>query len=368
MSLQTSIQRGLQLKQASANQASARFDFESEGGLATFFRQATPGTTYWRGYLPMKHLPGNVAGIESDSVEWKDEEARTIRMPQLVGDTAIWQFLGDEGRGRIVFQMQRQGTKTLMEVDDNYLRFAPPLYGKFGAWTKTHKEAVENGTGYSVEMHRAQAPLVDGVIVATEQLANEYEGWNDNVYHCPNSVDPDDGWDIERTESENLRIGYYGSTSHVRDFPLVKKALKWAARQPGVEIILIGFNPPGWSGKVYPWSDDLYAARKPLGHIDVGIAPLTRNLWADGKSDVKAMEYAMAGVMPIVHDAPPYSPWVNMGWDWVAKDEASWTEMIKTVVAERDVVKAEAAKAKEYVLNYRTIQNNVHLWKEAIRG
>ena len=367
MTLQADIRRGLQVKQAQANEASAQFDFESEGGLATFFRQATPGTTYWRGYLPMKHLPGNVAGIEPDSLVLESEDPLKLRMPQLVGDTAIWQFLGDEGRGRIVFQMQRQGTRTLMEVDDNYLTFAPPLYGKFSSWTKTHKEAVENGTGYSVEFHRLQTPMVDGVICATEHLANAYEAFNDHVYHCPNSVDPDD-WDIERTESENLRIGYYGSTSHLKDWPLVKKSLKWAQRQPGVEVILIGFNPPGWSGKVYPWSDDLYEARKPLGHLDVGIAPLTRNKWSDGKSDVKAMEYAMAGVMPIVHDAPPYSPWKDMGWEWMPKDELGWSDAIHDIVEMRDDVKMFAAQAKEYVLNYRTIQNNVHLWKEAIRG
>ena len=27
----------------------------------------------------------------------------------------------------------------------------------------------------------------------------------------------------------SLRIGYYGSISHVRDYPRVKKALKWGA-------------------------------------------------------------------------------------------------------------------------------------------
>lgn len=361
------IQKALKVRHEAADDASAQFDFESEGSLATFWRQATPGTTYWRGYVPMKALPGTLASVGTGTLEWLDEEAGTIRLPQQRGDTAIWQFLGDDARSRIVFQAQRQGLRTLMDVDDTYLRFAPTLYGKNSSWTKTHAEALANKTGYSIEMHRKQTPMVDGVVCATEHLANEYEAFNPVVYHCPNSIDPSD-WNVERVESETLRIGYYGSMSHVRDYPLVKKALKWAAKQPGVEVVMIGFSPPAFSGKVIPWADDLYSIRKHLGEIDVGIAPLTRNHWADGKSDVKALEYAMAGVMPIVQDAPPYSPWKDMGWEWCPRTEQDWLEAIKQIVAERDIVATLAHDAKAYVMNQRLIDQNIHLWREALRG
>lgn len=361
------IQEALRTKTAVAHDASRAFDFEREEGLATFWRQATPGTTYWRGYLPMQYLPGSVQGVEPDTLFWEDEAETKLGLRRQHGDTAIWQFLGDDARSRAALQMQRQGLRTLMEVDDNYLRFAPPLYGKFGAWTKTHAEAVTIGNGYSVEMHRNVVPQMDGIICATDALAAEYEEWNDSVFVCPNSVDPTD-WDVERVDSDFLRIGYYGSPSHTRDYPLVKKALKWAARQPGVEVVMVGFKPPGWSGPYIDWNDDLLAARQNLGKIDVGIAPLVVNAWSVGKSDVKALEYAMAGVMPILQDAPPYSPWKEMGWYWLAKTEEDWARLIKEVVSEKDYVAQVANSAKEYVLAKRTIQGNVGAWEEAIRG
>jgi len=361
------IQRALLGRMHEASDVSKKFDFESEGSLATFWRQATPGTTYWRGYVPMKALPGRVTGIEPDSLDWEDEAQGTIRLNQQSGDTAIWQFLGDDARSRIVFQMQRQGLRTIMEVDDNYLRYAPTLYGRNSPWTKTHLEALKNGTGYSVEFHRKQAPMVDAIICATDHLANEYEAFNPNVYVCPNSIDPDD-WDVEHIESDVLRIGYYGSPSHIRDWPLVKKALKWAQKQDGVEVLVAGFSPPAWGGRIMAWHDDLFLARQNLAHFDVGIAPLTRNHWADGKSDVKALEYAMAGVMPIVQDAPPYGPWKDMGWEWMPRDAKEWDEAIRDVVAYRDDVKLLAAEAKKYVMEYRTIDGNIDSWRRAIRG
>ena len=366
-----SVTEALRRRQAQANIVSKGFDFVQEGALATFWRQATPGTTYWRGYLPMQYLPGQVVQMENDSISGFDDGDDLVLHGQE--GTAIWQFLGDDSRSRIAMQMQKQGLRTLMELDDNYLRFAPPLYGKHGAWTKTHREAMQNGTGYSIEMHRKVVPMMDGLIVSTDNLADEYDaflakqGSDIPIYVCPNSVDPTD-WDVERVESDTLRIGYYGSPSHTRDWPLVKKALKWAQRQEGVEVVLIGFAPPGWGGRLLPWADNLYDARANLGQIDVGIAPLTVNPWSVGKSDVKAMEYAMAGVMPIVQDAAPYSPWVDRGWDWTCRTETDWEEAIREVVAKRDMVAGFANDAKQYVLDARTIQSNVHRWKEAVDG
>lgn len=358
-----SIQAALRERTIQADEASGSFDFKREGSLATFWRQATPGTTYWRGYVPMLHLPGQMCKMEDSSLAMEDGQ---LILNGHEG-TALWQFLGDDGRSRIALQLQRQGIRTVMEVDDNYLRFAPPLYGKYGSWTRTHREAMENGTGYSVEMHRKVVPMMDAIVCATEALAEEYAEYNDSVYVCPNSIMPED-WEVERVESDILRIGYYGSPSHVRDYPRVKKALKWAARQRDVQVVFIGFQPPGWSGDVVAWEDDVIKGRQNLGAIDVGIAPLTRNVWADGKSDVKALEYAMAGVMPIVEDAPPYSPWKRSGWGYVPSTEAEWEEVIRHVVAHRDIVPAEAAKAKAYVLAERTIEKNIHAWREAVSG
>lgn len=368
MSLSTATREALRARQREAHLVSETFDFEQEDAIATFWRQATPGTTYWRCYLPALHLPGQVLPLGEDSlaVDGEGEDKRLILNRHR--GAAIWQFLGDDGRSRIALQMQKQGLRTLMEVDDNYLRFAPPLYGKSGAWARTHGEAVENGTGYSVEMHRKVVPLMDGVICTTEYLAADYAEVNDNVYVCPNSVFVDDWEGHERVESDVLRIGYYGSPSHVKDWPRVKKAMKWASRQKDVEVILVGFRPPGWSGKVLPWHDHILDARGNLFQLDIGIAPLTQNGWANGKSDLKAVEYAMAGVMPIIEDAPPFAPWAQIGWPFMPSTPDEWDDVIREAVANRDKVAGFAAKAKEYVLAERTIEKNIHLWEEAVSG
>lgn len=332
---------------------------------ATFWVQATPGTTYWRCLVPARHLPGQALAFTKFDLQEKDG---TPYLPRQRG-TAVWQFLGDENRSRIALGMaQTHGVRTLMEVDDNYLRPAPYLHGKkVTPWVKTRTEALQPGSsGYSHEMHKLVTPYLDGIICSTEFLADRYAEFNNNIYVCPNSVDPDD-WQYEREPHDAFRIVYYGSSSHTVDAPLVTDALKWAAKQPGVEVYTVGFKNKAWSfpHKVVPWNPDLATARSYLFSFDLGIAPLKANEWSNGKSDVKALEYAMAGVLPVLQDAEPYKPW--KGIVPMAKDAAEWQEIIRWAVQNPGEVTAFADEAKRYVLRERTIQSTIHTWREAIK-
>lgn len=338
--------------------------------LATFWQQATPGTTYWRCLVPARHLPGQ--SIPVTFKDLKENRKGQVLFPRQRGDVAVWQFLGDLHRTRMAFGMKQiLGTKLVLEVDDNYMRFAPYMKGKQIAspWKKTIAEARAAGTGYSHEQHKKVVPHVDHIICTTEFLADIYSELNPNVSVCPNSVDPED-WQYEREPHDPFRIVYYGSPSHMKDTPLVTDALKWASKQEGVEIWTVGFDNPGWSFpyQKVPWEAHLDKARQHLFRFDVGIAPLTGNPWSRGKSDVKALEYAMAGVMPILQDEVPFSYWKGAGWDWMCSTKGDWMEAIQEIVRNRSDAPLIAQRAKELVLTERTIDVNIELWREALLG
>lgn len=279
---------------------------------------------------------------------------------------SIWQFLGDVHRGRLALAQQKLfGTRTLMEVDDNYAVKMPKFQQRISSWANTIGEAKEK-TGYSIQGHRIIAKEVDGIIVSTPYLAEIYSELNRNIWVCPNSIDPAD-WQHERVESDVFRIGYYGSGSHVFDAPFLTKALKWAAKQPGVEVRLIGWEHPSWTfpRKEIPWSSNLAEARKPLFELDLGLAPLKENPWSRGKSDVKILEYGMAGAMPLMSRAEPFRPWFSTD---LVLDDGDWFDAIKFAVENRDWVKQRAASVRDHILEHRTIESSIDLWKEAIGG
>jgi len=329
--------------------------------LATFYHQGTAATRYWRITLPAKYLPGKVLAASDVLVE-HDTRTQKLTFPQLRGDVAVEQFPGDNGSALFAMAMEAKGKRFFTEVDDNYIDYGDELWMKRASWG----EKIHGDSQTSVQGHRWIVEHSYGVIVTTRALKAEYAKLNDNVHICRNSIDPDD-WPQPADWGETFRIGWYASNSHDRDSVMVAKALSWASRQPNVEIVNIGHDP-GWPFKrqQIEWTDDFLSLRKELSRLDVGVSPLVAAPLAKYRSDLKALEYAMGGALPILQDAEPY-------WEWadrvpVAHTPDDWMRHIKWCVANRDEVRQRAEQTRDYVLAERTFRTEINRWRQAIDG
>lgn len=278
---------------------------------------------------------------------------------------AVWQFPGNATRGLLMAEMQEQGIRVLLESDDNYF-VEPAMYpGAFSDWQKHLDRSKEDKASY--EAHRRIARFVDGVIVSTPKLAEWYRTVNDHVYVCPNSVDPDD-WPAEPPhQQDGLVVGWAGSFSHYYDVAHIREALDWTWRLDA-KVVTIGLDP-GWT---FPrthlgWADDLAEYREKLQVLDVGLCPLRPGPWEDCKSDVKALEYAMAGACPVVSRTEPYRPWwEGWGWPYVAQTEKEWAKVVRHLVAHPEEVRDGAREVRRLVLSERAIERTAWRWEEAI--
>ena len=337
--------------------ASAPADVEN---LCTFYFQATPATTYWRCELPAKYLPGAVHAAPQLRVTQEDDGS--LGFPDLEGDAAIMQFPGDNGTAIVLMALQSQGKKFFVEVDDNYLDRGDELWRVRAGWGRNIGD-----TPHTTEGHRWIAEHADGVIVTTEALREAYLKANDNVYVCRNTIDPDD-WLAPSERDETFRIGWYASGSHDRDSEVVRKAMAWASRQPDVEIVNIGLNPPGWNftRTWHGWRDDFKEHRAVLGTLDVGISPLIGTPMTPFRSDLKALEYAMGGAMPMLQAARPYDEWRDFEFVRMCWTPDDWMDALKWAVRNRDEVRHKAQQAREYVMRERTFRTEITKWKDAL--
>ncbi len=325
---------------------------------ATFWRQATEGTAYWRCEIPARHLPGRMNYVSQ--IDKGDQEV--IRQEGV----AVWQFLGDLELTSYAAAIQTSGVKCLMEVDDNYLIPAPHMPGRDSAWATTIMEAMKTGKRYSLQAHRMILPSIDGMIVSTDELAARYEPLVPaGVIVCPNSVDPDDWPSIEGREHRMPVVGYAGSDSHLYDLAIVERALDWASRHTTLAKIGVSTKTWRWKHREIPWTDDLAQYRRNLQLIDIGLCPLKRGDWHDSKSDIKAMEYLMAGAVPIVQaDSPCYRDWIGLVPS--ASTPKEWEKTVKEVVLMREGERYSVWKrAYEWLLEHKTISKHIAKWREA---
>lgn len=339
-------------------------EFRAEGDLlATWWRQASPGTYYWRCKLPAKHLPGQVLGIKT--VDLAETTNGKIVYPRQKG-AAIWQFPGNATTGTILRSMQVDGIRTLIEVDDSYLH--APDVGLYGGWQRELDRSGQTDN-FSYAAHKKLAEFVDGIVVSTEALAELYGQINPNVFVCPNSIDLDD-WDTSQKKDDGvLRIGWPASHSHLVDAHLVRSAFSWAADQKDVEVWVFGIGDiyrfPK-AVKTVPWTDDQDAYRANLARCDVIVCPLNETPWARYKSDVKALEAVAAQAWPIVSTATAYTPWQDR--TITCTTERDWGRAIRWIVRHRDELPRLKAEAREYLLSERVIQKTIHYWREAVEG
>lgn len=330
---------------------------------ATFYYQATPATTYWRCQVPARALPAVATndllgfGAPGGGLEFPDHEG-----------AAVFQFPASHDRAGSLLALREAGHRVLVEVDDNYLDESDSMVRRRAGWTLK----VNEGSPHSVEGHRFCVKNADGVIASTPLLADIYSEHTDSVFVCPNSIDPADwnyDWRDELHGESGFVIGWFASLSHDVDADLVKRGLKWASGRPGVTVVTMGYSPAWNFNRIaLPWRDDLTSYFKQMHVLDVGVCPIRDSEWARCRSDLKALEYGMAGALPIVQRAEPYMTLKDApGLLW-AGSQKEFYHQIRWCVENQGEVRERAELFRAWVLENRTIDSTVHLWREAISG
>lgn len=339
---------------------------------ATFYRQATEGTAYVRCELPARTLPGKVIGAGEFPVDFsEDEHGVKASFPDQEG-AAVWQFPGYAHDAILVAALQEDRFRVFVEVDDNYLEESDLVQGQWRSWTRGLSAQAELP---SIDVHRRIAGFADGVICSTEPLAVAYRRVNENVHVCQNMVDPRDWPELGQRAEGPVRVGFAGGATHMRDMPLILPALR-AAQKEGCEIHLAGVFPKDLKSEAFvvpdefdfpyvhhPWGD-LVSYRATLHQFDIGLAPLITTPWSRCKSDIKALEYLMAGALPIVSDSPPYRAW--RGKLPMASSGAEFQRHVRYFVEHPDEALDMVEEARDYMLDHRTVDTGIDQWREAI--
>ncbi len=327
---------------------------------ATWWAQGNPATRHVRCEHPAKVLGGQVRS--PDMVGWAG-----LDMVEINEGVAIWQILCNYARLGYVRRMLNNGVPVYAEVDDDYTRWDETVAN--ASWTAG---MPENGNPYqsSVELHRRASELVEGIICATPRLADIYSELNPNVAVCPNSVDPDDWAEPVERDPDRFHIIWMASASHRVDQRIIGSALEWAAKQPGVEVTVVGSAIQHLDLNRIAWISSLEEYRRVMVEIapDVGVCPLRDTPFSRGKSDLKALEYAMAGAMPVISKLDPYEPWQPLVGEACleAQSVEEWFEALRWCVSNQDTVREMAKRAREHVLASRTIQATRPAWADAI--
>jgi processive 1,2-diacylglycerol beta-glucosyltransferase len=257
----------------------------------------------------------------------------------------------------LVWSLKNSGTKLLYDIDDNLL--------------DPHPDADSERT---IAAHRRSVRLLlreaDHVTVSTATLRDRVQHLNPRVSLLPNALDERR---LKRAPAaplggEGLRIGYFGTFTHLRDLMGVAGSLRAAFSMlpHKATFVFCGISQDTRilslfddvaTAEVMPATGDYQSfidAMLSRAPWDIGLAPLATGQFESTKSDIKFLEHAAFGVAGLYADHPAYAT-VQQGVTGMVAAPDAWADCILTLANDPALRARIVSASREYLLSQRTL-------------
>jgi len=299
------------------------------------------GDWYYRTFAPGRAL----AALDGSYVVNVDQAHRKLPTILEQADVLIMNGVCSVDLLPVIQRRKAAGRLSVFEINDDVQAIQPsnPLAGFFAQ--------PDN-----LRLFRRLAWSADAVQYSVPELARSYGWLNSRGRVFLNQVVAPPP--LREPSAGGVNVGWGGSAGHLEDMAEVAPALMaFVLAQPSVTLCLM------CSDKIWSLFDALPSERKrrtPVGSIDeyyafvaqldIGIAPNRDAGFNRARSDVKFLEYAGWGAVPVVQRLAPYLDSVRHGDNGFLFDSAQeLTELLGRLVSNPDERQRVRARAHAYV-------------------
>lgn len=323
-------------------------------------------------------FPASVV-VDSDVVVDVVDSKSYISMEEF--DVVRVQWLHDWVTFESLMRLKLQGKRIIFDLDDDLLSIPD-------------SNPASKAIGYSSQAAiLSMMAISDCITVSTDVVAERmreslrsYASENIPIVVIPNAIDTRHGWRQPGdcfSKDGFLRIFWFGSNTHEDDWRMVIPAIdRVLMERENVRLAIWGSVPSimeeysekdHWKGRVEfqsgRHSDDFFRSLGENLVADIGIAPLQDTWFNQAKSNIKFIEYSLAGVPVIASDVSPYSGSISNGVDgFLASNIDEWYEKL-IFLLDSQVAKLEmATAARNTVCSRFDILSLRNDWRKAILG
>lgn len=220
----------------------------------------------------------------------------------------------------------------------------------------------------------------DLITVTTNPLKDGYKDITKKVAVLPNPLDKKT-WKKPlirpRKKRGPIQLVYMGTPTHQGDFNMILPALDSIHKKnPGIfELNVIGVSKETpdrpWlkklkqpTGKiVYPKFVKWFLKQGPF---DIGLAPLEDTPFNSGKSDIKALDYLAAGILPVLSDVKAYQGEVKKYSVLCNNTRSDWERTLTKLMLEIKGGKSEISKKVKDGQKYLWNERDSKIYKEKL--
>jgi len=268
----------------------------------------------------------------------------------LCADVLILHLTWEPDLLPIVKERKRRGLVTVFEISDNFLALPESIYHEL-----SFKQPMSLATAFQL------IRLSDAVQGVSDILVERFAFLNDCRVVFENQVQQMGA--MGGTLKDEVVIGWGGSLGHTDDLrfiaPVIKGVLEkysngrfaFMGNRRQYEEVFEGI-PKRQS--IYCKPGDLPDYNKFLDRLDIGLAPLMNTPFNICRSDVKFIEYASRGVVPVLSAIEPYKKHAIHGVNaFLFEDRESLKGILERLIKDPSLRQGVREKAYTYVKNRR---------------
>lgn len=292
-----------------------------------------------------------------------------------VADVYVFQMPLDRAMADLMRTLRANGHLVVGECDDSP---HPP------SWHPVFKSLDPRTTkDRNQDTRRRAFQCCDAVTVSTQALADQLRSVNPNVHVLPNfllgemwaGVTPQ--FTVKR---ERVRVGWMGRGLWRHGdlevlMPVVKGLLD---RHPHVDFVAAGDEavhdvlgvPEDRRVSLPPFKFPV-GLTETVASMDIGLVPLALDddarLFNEGKSCLKGMEYAAAGIPCVASPSSEYRRWVDGDNGFLASTPEEWGEALDRLVTDH-ALRGRMGIAALVKATQHTVEEHWGLWESLYEG
>ncbi|MEJ5300572.1 MAG: glycosyltransferase [Thermodesulforhabdaceae bacterium] len=312
------------------------------------------GDHYYRTYVPLFALGNSSPYFYTISLT---NEHRLRNYLLLTADVVVLNLVGDPDIVPYVMMRRKRKLVTVYEWNDDIYNI-PPWNPQYRFFTQPHaRKTIEQ-----------LAQIADAVQFSSPILKENY-GWLNKrhaifVNHLLTVPDMQKSWQ----ENSTLEIGYGGSAGHFYDVASIAQDISdWIKGKKNVRLNIMAAKPivdlfssvPSSQLRTFP-TGSIFEYYDFLKQLHIGLAPLLDTPFNRSRSDVKFLEYASHGVVPVLQKTPPYSDIVKHGETGLLfNNSRECIEILENLLNNPEKIKQIAQNARNYILRERMMFQHI---------
>lgn len=217
-----------------------------------------------------------------------------------------------------------------------------------------------------LKVFRQALNLCDRFVVSTENLAEEYAKYKDDIVVVQNRIERAKwgGLVPKRRQGRKPRVGWAGSLNHEADLAIIADVVK--ALKNEVEWVFMALQPKGSENIVEFHAGvpiDEYPAKLASLNLDLALAPLEDVPFNHAKSHLRLLEYGVLGYPVICTDITPYRGVYPV--TRVKNRYKDWVDAIREHISDMDELALRGDVLRDHINAKWVLEDHLDEWLKA---